>query len=79
MQIVQPPPGNMSYTIQIRTTSALRNLDPELGINDLPDVWSILRYTQKQALAKEYKKNIPNRLWSLLHIPVFYWKRLLDV
>ena len=45
MQIIRLAPGNMSWIIQIiqimqiRNTSALNNLDHEIGINDLSILW----------------------------------------
>ena len=30
MQIIRPPPGNVSYVTQIRNVSALKHLDHEL-------------------------------------------------
>ena len=38
MQIIRLPPGNMSWIIQIRNLFALKVLDHEVRIDDLPDV-----------------------------------------
>ena len=38
MQVTPLPPGSMRQIIQIRNISALKDLDHETGIDDLPEV-----------------------------------------
>ena len=48
MQIMRLPPGNVNkiiqiiQIIQIRGISALKDLDLEVGIDDLPELWNVL-------------------------------------
>ena len=41
MQVIQLPPGDMSYIIQIRNISALKDADHKVGIDDLSDGWTV--------------------------------------
>ena len=42
VQVVRLPPGSMSYIVQIRDLSALKDLDYRVRIGDLSEVWSSL-------------------------------------
>ena len=42
MQITRLPHGNMSEIIQIRNISALKDLDHQVRIGDLSDVWNLV-------------------------------------
>ena len=41
MQIIRLPPDNMGKIMQFRNISALKDVDHELRIDDLSEVWNI--------------------------------------
>ena len=64
MEAIRLPPGNVSYIIQIRDLSALKDLQHEVGIDDLSNVRIFFSLSYNELTIKD-GRTIGHRAGSL--------------